>query len=105
MSCPLWLKCNAEQLTLTLKVKPGAKQNKIALDATGGLQISLQAVAEDGKANKLLIQYLAKILGIPQKQISILRGTTSRNKVLQIKAAAISQEELLKCLMQLTINR
>ncbi|WED43224.1 DUF167 domain-containing protein [Legionella cardiaca] len=100
MNCPLWLKYNAQQLTLQIKVKPGAKQNKISFDSVDCLQISLQASPQDGKANKMLIQYLANLLGVMQKQITILYGTTSRNKVLGIKVVAGEQERLIKYFME-----
>lgn len=99
MSCPPWLKREAEQFSLQVKVKPGSKQNTLRLDATGGLQICLQASAQDGKANKMLIQYLAKLLQLQQKQIVILHGVTSRLKVLLIKAAAEEQEKSIQRLI------
>ncbi|OCH97833.1 hypothetical protein A8135_01015 [Legionella jamestowniensis] len=99
MSCPLWLKRSAEQLTLRVKVKPGAKQNKISFNATGGLQISLQASPQEGKANKMLVVYLAKLLRVPQKQISLLHGTTSRNKLIGIKIPTMEQDRLIEILL------
>lgn len=105
MNCPPWLKCDSEQITLQVKVKPGSKQNAIALDPTGCLQLSLQASAQDGKANKMLIQYLAKLLRLPQKQIVIRRGMTSRIKVLAISCVVSEQEKLIQTLMGLTTEK
>lgn len=97
MSTP-WLKRYDQYMTLQIKVKPGSKKNAISIDLEGGLQISLQASAQDGKANKMLIQYLAKALRLQQKQIDILRGTTSRLKLLSLKVRVAEQEELIQAL-------
>ncbi|STX44321.1 Uncharacterised ACR, YggU family COG1872 [Legionella donaldsonii] len=99
MNYPPWLKREAGQFSLQLNVKPGSRQNAVKLDPAGGLQICLQASPQDGKANKMLIQYLAKLLRLQQKQIVILRGTTSRLKVLLIKTEADEQEKTIQKLL------
>lgn len=99
MNYPPWLKRGEGQFSLQINVKPGSRQNAVKLDPAGGLQICLQASAQDGKANKMLIQYLAKLLRLQQKQIVILRGTTSRLKVLLIKAEADEQEKSIQRLL------
>lgn len=98
MNYPLWLKRSPTELRLEIKVKPGAKQNTININAETCLQISLQASAQEGKANKLLIQYLSKFLKIPQKQITILRGMTSRTKVIGIEVLEEEQERIIRLL-------
>lgn len=95
-----WLRPTSQGLSLQVKVKPGAKQNAISVDETIGLQLSLQARAEDGKANKMLVQYLAKVLGVQQKQIEISRGASSRIKMLTIKVTAAEQEVLIQKIRQ-----
>lgn len=100
MICQPWLRVEAEHVFLHLKIKPGAKQNSLALDATGAfLQVSLQAPAQDGKANKMLIQYLAKKLGLRQKQIMILRGENSRMKIVALHVTLKEQKKLLETLV------
>ncbi|CDZ75854.1 hypothetical protein BN59_00113 [Legionella massiliensis] len=96
-----WLRATNQGLSLQVKVKPSSKQNAIFIDQTAGLQISLQARAQDGKANKMLVQYLAKELGLQQKQIEISRGASSRIKTLTIKIAADEQEKLMQVLLTL----
>lgn len=94
MSLP-WLRSTTQGLCLQVKVKPGSKQNAIAVDDFTGLQVSLQARAQDGKANKMLVQYLAKELGLQQKQIEISRGAGSRIKTLMFKVAAGEKDKLI----------
>lgn len=98
---PQWLKVEANQLSLQVKIKPGSRQNALSFDEAGGLQISLQAAAQDGKANKMLIQYLSKLLKIPQKQIILHRGATSRIKTLWIKVQETEQQRILQVIEQI----
>ena len=48
------------------------------------LKIALKAAPEKGKANKELIIFLAKELGVGKEDISISSGLTSRLKVVDI---------------------
>lgn len=50
----------------------------------GTLKIKLKSPAEDGKANEELIQLLSKHLNVPVKKITIIRGKTSRHKLIEI---------------------
>lgn len=76
-------------LFLTLKVVPNKKQNRIVKrEDELSLKVELKAKPVEGKANQELIRYLAKLLGIKQDQIAIVRGTHSHNKVLRIEGIA-----------------
>lgn len=74
---------------LHVKIVPGAKQSmigEITEDALGikRLTIKVKAIAEDGKANKELIKFVAKTFNLKQKNISIISGQKSRMKTLRI---------------------
>ncbi len=71
-----------------LRVKPNAKKNGVGLMADGKLSVSLTAPAVDGKANAALIKFLAKSLGVRKSTCRILRGETSRDKVLLVEGFA-----------------
>ena len=74
-----------KKVTLQIRLTPGAKR-------TGwqGLwngthwRVSVQERAVDNKANEALIQFLAKETGVPQKNITLLHGITSRQKTVEI---------------------
>ncbi|OGC23760.1 YggU family protein [candidate division WOR-1 bacterium RIFOXYB2_FULL_42_35] len=68
---------------LTIKVIPNAKKNQI-IEAAGQLKVKVTAPAVDGKANKALIELLAKHFKVKKNAISIIQGQTSRNKVVTI---------------------
>jgi uncharacterized protein YggU (UPF0235/DUF167 family) len=48
----------------------------------------------DGKANQALIGFLAETLGIPQRQITLLSGQTSRQKRLSLQGITARQVEI-----------
>lgn len=75
---------------ITVKLTPGAKTNTVAgweADAAGErfLRVSVTAAPEKGKANAALIKLLAKHWGVPKSAIEIVRGETSRVKVIEVE--------------------
>ena len=83
-----------KSIHLSVKVSANASKNSIKTTSCADerLQVKLQAVREKGKANAALIIYLSAIFDVPQKQIIILRGLTSPQKVVAI--SGISEKQL-----------
>lgn len=82
--------------TLSVKVVPNASRSEFAgwLE-DGSLKVRIQTPAQDGKANKALIALLAKQTGVSKNQISIVRGETSRQKLIAFERLSSSQFEKL----------
>lgn len=76
---------NKNQAKLNIRVQPGARKNMITGYTDGVLNIKITTRPEKGKANESLIKYLSDILGTAKSNITIQRGTTSRNKVVSIQ--------------------
>ncbi len=72
-------------VTIAVKLKPGAKTNKIEIKDDGSLAISVTSRPVEGKANKHLITVLSKTLRIPKSSCSIIHGEKSRNKVVAVE--------------------
>lgn len=90
-----WLQRSAKDpvlLHLTVHVQPGAKTTSCAGIHGDALKIRLAAPPVDGKANQALIAWLAKSLDCPQSAIELIRGQTSRRKILCINAGALANE-------------
>lgn len=83
---------HSKELTLAIKVQPNATRTEFSgwLD-DGTLKVRIQSPPQDGKANKALLQFLAKETGVSKNQISILRGETSRQKVIAFRELSPSQ--------------
>ena len=68
---------------INIRVTTRAKQQKIVTEDNGDLHIYTNAVPTDGDANTSVIKMLAQYLDVPKSQIKIVRGETSRNKVIE----------------------
>jgi uncharacterized protein (TIGR00251 family) len=91
------LREHADGCLLPVRAQPGAWQTAIQGEQAGALKVSVTAAPEQGKANKALVEALAKNLGLKKSQIELIRGDTSREKCFLIRGmnAAEMQERLL----------
>ena len=81
-----WLTATADGVRLTLHVQPGARRTEVAGLHGDALKIRLAAPPVDGKANAELVRLLAEAFGVPRRQVAILRGETSRDKLVRVDA-------------------
>ncbi len=79
-------------VSFKVKVVPGSSRTAISGILDGMLKVKVAAVAEKGKANKGLIEFLAEQLGIRKNAISIISGQTNPVKIIHI--TGISAERL-----------
>lgn len=70
---------------LKIKVQPNSSQNKIKELPDGSFKIWLTASPTDGKANEALIKFLSKEFKVPKSNIEIKKGSTSKNKIIEIE--------------------
>ena len=68
-----------------MRVTPGARADGLEI-ASGRLIAKVRARAEDGRANAAVTALVADSLGIAASRVSLLRGATSREKLLRIAA-------------------
>jgi len=83
-----------------VKVIPGSSKTAVCGLLDDMIKIKVSAAAEKGKANKCLLEFLAKQLGIKKNAARIISGKTSPVKHLQI--SGVSADTLLK---KLNINK
>ena len=74
------------------KIVPASSRTAIAGLLDGMVKIKVAAPPERGKANQLLLSFLAKQLGVKIKSLRIISGQSSPIK--QIKIAGVSTETL-----------
>ena len=79
---------------ISVRVHPNAARNKVVGVTDRVWQVRVSAPPVKGKANKELITFLSGILGVGKSQIDIIRGHTTRNKVIAI--SGLSQEDIVK---------
>ncbi len=77
---------------LKLHVTPGAREEGIAGWQGQSLRLKVRARPEKGRANDAVLRLLAGHLGLPRARLSIVRGATSRDKLVEV--AGLSEDEL-----------
>jgi len=65
---------------LQISVMPNAKRTAVDGLHDGALRVRLAAPPIDGRANDALVAWLAKSLGVPRRDVELLRGESSRRK-------------------------
>ncbi len=90
----MWYECKNDIIKLVLYIQPGAKSTEISGLHAGALKIKLNAPPIEGRANKVLKKFLAKCFNVPSKQVKLIHGEKSRNKIFEIHGSSIHPDEL-----------
>ena len=80
--------------TLHLRVKSNAVRNEMVGFTDGVLQVRVSAPPVKGEANKELCDFLSHALGISKSSLTIIKGHTSRNKIIAIEG--LNHEEIIR---------
>ena len=80
-------------IVFTVKVVPGSSRTVLCGLLDEMIKVKVSAAPEKGKANKCLLDFLSKQLGVKKNAVSIISGKTSAIKSMQV--LGISVEQLL----------
>ena len=80
-----------EDIILKVYLQPKSSKNEIVGPYRDGIKVKVTAPPTEGKANNVLIRFLAKELSISPSRIEILKGLHSREKTLKI-SGMVNQE-------------
>lgn len=83
------LKVVDDGLRVAIRLSPRARTDRlvtVAAAAGGGhvLKATVTAPAKGGRANEALLQLLARTWALPRRDLSIIAGSTSRNKTVRV---------------------
>lgn len=70
--------------TLAVKAIPNAPRSEVVGWLGEALKVKVHAPPVDGKATAALCEFLADTLGLPRRDVTVLRGDTARQKLLRI---------------------
>jgi uncharacterized protein len=73
---------------IAVRVIPRSKRDEISGERDGRLPIRLTAPPVEGAANAALCRLVARRAGVPARRVSIVRGQTSRDKVVRVEGIA-----------------
>jgi uncharacterized protein (TIGR00251 family) len=79
-----WCRRDGDGWLLAIRVQPNASVTKVAGEHGDELKVRLAAPPVDGKANAELVRFLARAVGAPRSQVTVVRGQSSRSKVVRI---------------------
>ena len=71
--------------TLRIKVKPGSRTSGLEQSEDGTWLARIQSPPVDGKANRELIELVARHFALRRSQVSIKSGASGRVKLVQIE--------------------
>lgn len=75
-----------DEVVLDVVVSPNARRTHADGLHDGALRVRLAAPPVDGKANALLLGWLAAQLGLPPRALRIVHGATARRKAVAVPA-------------------
>ncbi len=84
MSGRLRTQTTATGVRVWVRVQPRASENRIVGLHGDALKVRLTAPPVDGAANAALVELLAGTFGIPARAITIVSGSGSRTKVVEL---------------------
>ncbi len=75
------------ELVLNIKVEPRSSRSGIVGHYGNALKVRLTSPPVEGRANKELIEVLAKEFGINKRDVEIVSGKNSKNKIVRLNSA------------------
>ena len=89
-----------QSAVLQIRVQPNAQKNQVVgILSDGRIKIKILAPPLEGKANKALFRYLNQVLDIAETQMKLVKGETTRDKVIRIEG--ISESEAIRIITSL----
>jgi hypothetical protein len=91
MATPAFLRDHPDGCLLSVKLQPRASANEIGESLGGELRIKVTAPPVDAAANEALVRLLAEWLDCPRGRVELVRGHTSRHKLLRLRGISAEQ--------------
>ncbi len=88
------VKSHSDNNLLSIRVHPNAGRSEVLGFTDGVLQVRVAAPPVQGKANRELIVSLSRALGVSKSSLSIVKGHTSRNKIIAVEG--LSREDIIR---------
>ena len=85
---------------LHCRILPSSSRNAVAEVSDAVVRIKITSPPLEGKANKTLTAFLAKVFKISKNRVKIVSGVSARQKTLLL--AGLDSEEVLKTLRDKT---
>lgn len=77
--------------TLAIKAIPNAPRSEVVGWLGDALKVKVHAPPVEGRANEALCEFLAEALALPRRAVTVLRGDTSRQKLVRIAGLTLAE--------------
>ena len=72
-------------MDISIRLQPRARRDEVVGERAGAVVIRVTAPPVDGKANAALCAFIARAAGVPPSRVSVVRGQTSRDKIVRVE--------------------
>ncbi len=79
------------RVRIAIFAKPRAKRSRVCGWRADAVEVMLAAAPADSAANDELVRLFSRLLAIPVRQITLLHGAASKNKVLEVFGVSIDE--------------
>lgn len=76
---------------IDVKVVPGASRSRIAGPHGEVLRVQIAAPPERGRANEALRELFARALGVPARDVTVVRGQSSARKTVRVEGRSAAE--------------
>lgn len=99
-----WLVKHECAWSLSLTAQPNGKCTEVLECSNERLRVRLKAPPVEGKANKVLLAWLAEIFGVRQNQLELVAGLTNRQKRVLIPLSVGDAPSIIAKLMAQSLS-
>ncbi len=79
------------QDAVAIRLQPRSSRDQVLGERDGAIAIKLQAPPVDGEANAALLRFVARRLGVPPRDVTLVRGATSRSKWIAVQGRSAAE--------------
>lgn len=80
---------------IPVRVQPRASRSAVEGQHGGAWRVRVQAPPVEGAANEAVCELLARVLGVPRRQVRVVAGASARSKVVEV-ADSVAEEVLTR---------
>ena len=91
MELPPYIVVESDGCLISIKAQPPARETSIVGMHGAELKVRIAAPPVDSAANDALVEYLAATLGCGKRQVILIRGATSRHKVVRVVGVEVPE--------------